>query len=190
VATSKVAIANGALQRLGVAKRLESLTQDHPNARSLNSAFEPTRDALLRKYPWSFAIARASIAADADGPEWGDWDRYTKPNDFLRLLRDNESGQSVDWKLEGDYILSADSSPLEIRYIARVEDPNKYDSTFIEALECALAAKCCKEITGSNDLRDRIVSDYDDAIAEARSNNAFEKDSEDAPEDEWLSARR
>ena len=39
MAISRVQLANRALQKLG-AKRIESLTQDHPNARSMNAAFE------------------------------------------------------------------------------------------------------------------------------------------------------
>jgi len=54
--TTNVSIANRALQKLG-AKSIESLTQDSPNARSMNTAFVKIRDKLIRKYPWSFAIA-------------------------------------------------------------------------------------------------------------------------------------
>lgn len=189
MAVSKVAIANRALQKLG-AKRIESLTQDHPNARSINACFDIVRDALLRKYDWSFAIKRESIAADASGPTWGNWNRYTKPNDYIRLLRNNESGQAVDWKIEGDYILSADGAPLEIRYIARIEDPNKYDATFVEALASKIAYEICEEITGSTAKQDRAMADYDVAVADARQSGAIEKDSEEFPEDDWIAARR
>lgn len=188
MAVSKVAIANRALQKLG-AKRIESLTQDHPNARSMNAAFDIVRDALLRKYPWSFAISRDSIAADGDGPEWGEWNRYTKPNDFLALIRDDESGAVVDWKIEGDYILSADSSPLEIRYIARIEDTNKYDPLFVEALACKLALETCEEITQSTSKKESLRGDMDEAINEARRANAIEKGAEEFPEDDWITAR-
>mgnify|MGYP001426155490 CR=1 FL=1 len=59
--TSKVEIANGALQKLG-AKRIESLTQDHPNARSMNVAFE---EKLQREHPemWMPMIETADIVA-------------------------------------------------------------------------------------------------------------------------------
>jgi hypothetical protein len=189
MATSNVAIANGALQRLGT-KRIESLTQDAPNARSMNAAFERVRKRLLRRYDWSFAIARASIAADSDGPTWGDWNRYSLPNDFIRLIRDDESGQEVDWKIEGQYILSGDASPLEIRYIADITDPNSFDTLFIEAFECKLALECCEEITGSTAKRSGVQADYDDAIAEAKRMGAIEKGAQEFPEDEWLRARR
>ena len=188
MATSKVAIANGALQRLG-AKRIESLTQDHPNARSMNAAFDRVVRAEIRRYGWSFAIKRESVAADANDPTWGDWNRYSLPNDSLRLLRDNESGLNVDWRVEGQYILSKDAAPLQFRYLAHIEDPNFYDSLFIEAVECKLALVTCEEITGSTSKKESVKDDYKDAIAEAKKNGAMEKEAQDFPEDDWLLAR-
>lgn len=186
---SKVGIANGALQKLG-AKRIESLTQDHPNARSMNAAYDGVRDALLREYPWSFAIKRESIAADADGPTWGDWNRYSLPNDFICLLRDDESGLAVDWRIEGLYILSADASPLQIRYIAKIDDPNYYDALFSEALSISLAVETCEEITQSTSKKAGLMKNLDDTLAKARMLGAIEKPAQDFNEDEWVSARR
>lgn len=188
MATSKVAIANGALQRLG-AKRIEALTQDHPNARSMNAAFDRVVKAELRRYDWNFAIKRESVAADGDDPTWGDWNQYSLPNDYLRLLRDDESGTHVDWKIEGQYVLSRDASPLQFRYLAHIEDVNFYDALFVEALECKLAMVCCKEITGSHSNAAGIKLDYADAIAEARRVGAIEKEAQEFMEDSWLAAR-
>lgn len=189
MATSNVQIANLALQKLGSPKRLESLTQDHAHARALNLAFEPVRDALMRKYPWSFAIKRESIAADATDATWGDWSRYSLPGDFLRLLRDDETGIETDWKIEGLYILSRDASPLKFRYIAKITDPTYFDACFVEAFACALAAQCCKAITGSTDMASFMQQQFDDAVAEAKNIGAMEKPSEDQPEDDWITAR-
>jgi hypothetical protein len=187
--TSKVDIANGALQKLGAA-RIEALTQDDPNARSMNAAYAGVRDALLRAYPWSFAIARASIAADSDGPTWGDWNRYSLPSDFIALVRDDETGMVVDWKIEGQYILSADASPLEIRYVSRVDNPNFYDALFAEAFSTKLALETCEEITQSTSKKSGLETDFARAIADARRLGAIEKPAQDFPEDEWLAARR
>lgn len=189
MATSNVQIANLALQKLGSSRKLESLTQDHPNARSLNLAFTPCLEAELRKHAWSFAIARDSVAEDASGPTWGDWNRYTKPGDFLRLLREDETGIETDWRIEGDYILSQDSSPLQFRYIAKIDDVSKFDSLFVEALACRLAMQCCKEVTGSTTAVEEMRSQYDVAIAEAKNIDAIEKPSQEAPEDDWILAR-
>ena len=189
MATSEVAIANRALQKLG-ASRISSLTQDDPNARSMNAAFDLVRDAELRRYDWSFAIKRESIAADATDTTWGDWNRYPLPNDFLKLIRDDESESNLDWRIEGLYIVTADASPLEIRYVARVEDANYYDALFIEAFACKLALECCEEITQSTSKKESIKDDYDKAVAEARRLGAIEKPAMVFPEDEWLAARR
>ena len=189
MAASNVQIANRALQKLG-AKRISSLDQDHPNARSMNAAFERVRRAELRRYPWSFAISRASIAADGDGPTWGDWNRYSLPDDFLRLIRDDETGTHVDWKIEGLYILSMDESPLEIRYIADVEDPNTFDSLFIEVFAGRLALECCKEISDSTVDKESLKDDYMKDLAEAKKAGAIEKEAQEFMEDEWLAARR
>ncbi len=194
MSTSNVAIANGALQRLGVSQKLESLTANNPNARTMNLAFEPVRAALLRKYDWGFAIRRDSIAADGDQTLWGEHNRFVLPNDYIRVIRDDESGASVDWKIESDedvgvYIVTDDDSPLEIRYLADVTDPNFFDALFVEAFECALALKTCKEITGSTTAKESIKDDYDTAIAEAKKSGAIEKAAQEAPEDSWITAR-
>lgn len=188
MATSKVAICNRALQKLG-AERVESLTQDHPNARSMSAAYDPVRERLIRRHPWNFAIKRESIAADGNGPTWGDWYRYSLPNDFLRLLRDDESGTRLDWKIEGEYILSRDQAPLEIRYLANITTPSTFDVTFREALACALALETCEEITQSTGKKQSIQQDFKEVMADAAKSNAWEKDADVSLDDDWLLAR-
>ena len=189
MATSNVAIANLALQKLGT-KRIESLTQDHPNARSISACFATIRDQEIRRYDWGFAIKRASIAADSEQTTWGAWNRFSLPNDYIRLIRDDETGQRVDWRIEGQYIVTGDSAPLDIRYLARIEDPNVFDVLFIEAFAAKMAQQCCKEITGSNSLLQAMKVDYDFAIAEAKRTGAIEKPAQDFPEDDWIAVRR
>lgn len=188
MAASAVSIANRALQKLG-AKRITALTQDHPNARSMSAAYEAVRDSELRRYVWSFAIKRASVAADGDAPTWGDYNRYSLPNDYLRLIRDDESGAYVDWKVEGLYILSSDGAPLEFKYVARIEDPNYYDSLFLEVLAGRLAMETCEEVTQSTSKYESVAKAYKDDIAEAKRIGAIEKEAQPFMEDPWLTAR-
>lgn len=198
MATSSTVIANGALQLLG-AKRIETITDPNSaNARSLNAAYDRTRRTLLRKYDWGFAMARASIAADPVKTTWGDHNRFSLPNDYIRLIRDNETGanlggfgnnQAPDWRIEGMFIVTNDAAPLNIRYIADVTDPNTFDSAFHEAFENRLAFVCCKEITGSTDLRGRLKDEFLDVIAEAKRAGAIEKPAQEFPEDDWINSR-
>lgn len=195
MAISNVAIANRALQKLGSPKRLESLTQDYPTARAMNACFEQVRDAELRRYPWSFATRRVSIPADAAQTEWGDWNRFSLPGDYLRLIRDDESDAKVDWRIEagaegeGLFIVTTDAAPLYIKYIARIEDPNQFDSTFVDAFACKLALETCEEITGSISRKESIKDDYKTAIADARMIGAMEKPAQEFLNDTWITAR-
>ena len=190
MAVSVVQIANRALQKLG-AKRISALDQDNPNARSMNAALERVRRAELRRHTWSFAVKRAAIAADSvDETVLGTWKRYSKPNDFLRLIRDDETGFHVDWKIEGLYILSKTASPLQLKYVADIEDPNYYDDLFIDAFATRLAMECAIEITNSQADKESLKDDYDRAISEAKRIGAIEKEADQFPEDSWLAARR
>jgi hypothetical protein len=194
MATSSVAIANRALQKLG-ARRIESLTQDHPNARSMSAAYATVRDAELRRYTWGFATRRASLPADGEQTAWGQLNRFSVPDDYIRLIRDDETGQRTDWKIEGGdegegvFIVTADGAPLDIKYVARVEDVNSYDALFVEAFACKLALETCEEITQSTSKKGSISADYDKAIADAKKFGAIEKDAQEFPEDDWVNAR-
>lgn len=188
MAISTVQLANRALQKLG-AKRIESLAQDHPNARTMNAAFDLVRDQELRRNTWSFAIKRGSIAADGGAPTWGDYNQYSLPNDFIRLLRDDETGQAVDWKVEGLFIVTKDAAPLGIRYVARIEDPNFWDSLFIDAFTAKLALETCQEVTQSTSKQNALAAAYSQALKDALRIGAVEKAPVEAPEDAWLTAR-
>lgn len=190
MATSIVQIANRALSKLGAA-RIESMTQTgSANARAMNAAFDLTRDAELRRYQWSFAIKRASVAADGTGTTWGDYSRYSVPGDFISLIRDDESGLRTDWKIEGGYIVTLDAAPLTFKYIARIEDPNLFDPLFIEAFACKLALEACHEITQSTGKKGDLKQDYAFAISEAKRVGAIEKGAIDFPEDDFITAMR
>jgi hypothetical protein len=193
MATSKVAIANRGLQLLG-AKRIESLAQDQPNARSMSAAYDAVRDNELRKFTWGFSIRRAAIAADGSQTEWGDWNRYSVPNDFIRLIRDDETGIAPDWRIEGSeigkVIITMDSSPLYIRYVSLVDDPNQYDASFREAFSAALAKATCFEITQSSRKMDACDAAYQDAIEEAKRIGSIEEPAQEFPEDDWILVQR
>jgi len=189
MAISTVTIANRTLQKLG-ARRIAALDDvNDPNARSINNAYDTVLTAELRRYAWSFAISRASIAADATDSLWGGWNRFRLPNDFIRLIRDDESGFQVDFKIEGNFILSANASPLEIRYIAKIDDPNLYDSLFIESFASKLGIECCTEITQRSTAKQDLKEDYAFAINEAKRVGSIEKEAQNFPEDEWITVR-
>lgn len=182
--SSDVEIANRALTKLG-GTTITSLTQDSPAARAVNAAFTSVRRAEIRKHPWNFAKKRAQLAASADEPLYGFGYQYPLPADCLRVLNKAD----VDWKIEGQAILSDSAGPLEIIYLRDVEDPNTFDEAFIEAFACKLAMELAEKLTSSSEKRDRAQKEYQYALQEARRTNAIERMSEDRLEDDWERAR-
>ena len=187
---STVEIANRALQILG-AKRIVSLTEDSRNARAINAAFEPVKRAELRKHPWSFAIKRVQLAADATAPAFTKTNSFPLPSDFIRLLSPDPevNFNDLDWNIEGQSIITNDDAPLDARYIYDVTNPNIFDMLFREALAAKLAEQLCEEITQSNSKVATAQSFYTTAIAEAKRANAIEKVAEEPPTDTWVSVR-
>lgn len=184
MATSDVAIANRALGKLG-GTTIVSLTQDSPAARAVNAIYTGVRRAEIRKHPWNFAKTRASLAAKADAPEFGFAYAFALPADCLRVLNKAD----VDWKIEGQDILSDDGGPLEIIYLRDVTDPNVFDEAFIEAFACKLAMELAEKLTSSSEKKNSAGNDYKFALSEARRTNAIERMSEDRLTDEWERAR-
>jgi hypothetical protein len=187
---SKVEIANRALQLLG-ARRITSLSEDSVNARAINAAYEPVKLAELRKHPWSFAVKRAQLAANSTPPLFNRDNAFPLPADFVRLLAQDpeENFNDLDWQIEGKQIVTNDSSPINIRYVYDVTDPNEMDPLFREAFSAKLAEACCEELTQSNAKIANAQLVYKDIIAEARRANAIERVSQKPPEDEWVTKR-
>lgn len=183
---SEVGICNRAIQRVG-GTRIASLSDNSKTARECNVAYEPNRDALLRSHPWNFSIMRTSLAADSIAPTFGPAYAYTWPTDAIHVLLTND--WDSDWIIEGRKILTDWAAPLDIRYVAKITDPNAMDALFREALALKIAHAICEAITGSNNKQASIRQDFIDTIAEARRMNGFEKLADTAPESDWITVR-
>jgi len=183
--SSSVDIANSALSKLG-AERITSLADNSPAARAMNFRFEPLKTQELRKHLWNFAIKRVQLAADTATPAFGYAYQFTLPTDFLRFHPDNET---QDYNLENGKLLSDSEGPFNMRYVANVTDTNLFDPLFDDALASRMAYDACEEVTQSNTKKEAAEVMYKDAIREAKMVDAIEDESEEAPEDEWITAR-
>lgn len=190
MAASEVSICNLALQKLG-AKRITSLTEDSNNARQVNACYATLRDKELRIHPWKFAITRAVLTPAATAPLFDYTYAFPVPSDCLRVLL--PARQNLDWKRETQgsqqVILTNDGNSINVRYIARVEDPTQFDVAFVEALAAKIAMNCCEQITQSNDKKAGAKEDYKMAISEAAKTDAFEDESQDPPPSAWETGR-
>ena len=198
--TSKVAIVNRALTKLG-ATRIVALTDNTKEAREMAATFDIVRDSELRKNRWSFSIKRAQLAADVTAPLFEYSHRFLLPSDYLRGLmvgefwpgldmsdyRTGPAGQ--DWAIESGYILFNSAGPLNLRYLARVEDTALWDASFVEAFACKLAVETCEAITQSSEKRQLAQQEYSEALQAARRAGGIELPPQQIADDTWVVSR-
>ena len=170
--TSAVDIANSALNNIG-ASTINSLTEDSVAARIVNQRYVFVRDAVFRSHPWNCLVRRASLAQNSTAPTWGYTYAYNLPTDpyCLRVLRLEKL--DLDYKVEGRTIVS-DEQTMKIKFIARVTDPNEYDTLLVDSIAARLAADICYGITNSNALVANMVALYESKLKEARFVDATE----------------
>ena len=170
--TSAVDIANSALNNIG-ASTINSLTEDSVAARIVNQRYVFVRDAVFRSHPWNCLVRRASLAQNSTAPTWGYTYAFNLPTDpyCLRVLRLEKL--DLDYKVEGRTIVS-DEQTMKIKFIARVTDPNEYDTLLVESIAARLAADICYGITNSNALVANMVALYESKLKEARFVDATE----------------
>jgi hypothetical protein len=186
MAQSVVDCCNSALQRVG-ATTILSLSDNSPEARACSVAYDSNRRDELRKHTWNFAIKRAVLAPDSTAPAFDFKYAFTLPSDCLRVLR--PATADLDWQIEGRKILTNDSTTLNLRYVADIEDAAQWDPSFYNVVSTSLAVDIVERLTQSNVKKSALITDYKDAIGDAKRIDAIESGPDEAAEDDWLLAR-
>ena len=89
----------------------------------------------------------------------------------------------------GKVIVTDASAPLAIRYVRQEEDATRFDPCFVEVLVARMAAELAEPLTQSLQKKQMALSEYRDAIREARRINAIEGPTQTAPDDAWIMGR-
>lgn len=182
---SKVDIINIALTFLG-ADNITSVTENSENARRMNVIYVTVRDSLLRGHLWNFATLRASLASVDETPPWGYTNVHQIPTASLRVIHSSISSQ--DYRIEGRKIYSDDSS-MEIKYISRETDTQKYPEDFIEAFAMKLAARLAYAITSSRSLAKDANDLFKDKLREAKAADAQENTTDEIETSAFIQSR-
>lgn len=199
MAASDVAIANLALTKIGDL-RIVSLSDNTKPAREVSAVYTMLRDKLQRTYNWRFCVKRASLAADVATPVFDYSYQYTVPTDCLRILQINAyypapdlsdliSSGGQEYVLEGGKILTRSSGNLNLRYLARITDPIKFDTAFDEAFAALIAYNVCEALTQSDAKKNAALRDYRMALMEAVRANAIENPPESIADQTWITVR-
>lgn len=161
---SEVSICNRALALLG-ANLITSLSDGSTEANVCNAVYADSRDAVLRAYPWSCAVQRATLAQLSTDPVWGYDKAYSLPNDpYCIAVLDIQ--ESTDYRVEGRTLVS-NSDTATIKFVARVTDPAQFDPSLVFALSARIGAEVAYALTQNRALSNDMWSMADRAMTEA-----------------------
>lgn len=183
---SVVDVCNLALDKLGQSP-ITSLSDGTKTANLCSRNWPLIRDQELRRHAWNFSIKRAVLAPSSTSPEWGFSYQHPLPVDFLRLVevRDLKKGE---YQVEGRNILT-DETVLYIRYVAKMTDPNQYDSLFIDVVSTKLVHSLMENLNQHRLKKEDVLREYGDFLAEAKRVDAIENPPDDMEEDDWVNVR-
>lgn len=100
-----------------------------------------------------------------------------------------------DWVFDGDYIISRDSGPLMLRFVANMVDVTDFDPMFCEALGARIAQECASRIVQPQDgwtVQDAVRqanAHYRDEISQAGIVNGIESGAVSPMVDDWITVR-
>lgn len=162
---------NSALAHLGDSRRIASIDDPSPLAKTFLAVWDEAVDEVLADHPWNPALARADLPASADFvPEGSQFTQaFEKPADFLRWLPPRRGAEDYfEGEEEGDFILSNADAPVTIRYIRRLTDLGKWSPGMLASLAAKLARKTARAITGSTTMMREMQAMYDRTVSDAK----------------------
>lgn len=183
--SSSTEICNMALVLLGQEPIL-TLDDSTKSSRLCSRLYTPVLEALLRAYPWTFAIKRVVLAKEVSPSVFGGLSQFPLPSDYLRMVSLSILGE---YAIEGNKILTDETDRVDIRYVARVTDPNLFDAQFTQVLIYKLAAYMCISLTADQDLYTKLQQVYLRELMFAQNSQAIEACPQSVVEGQWLPSR-
>lgn len=176
-----IEICNIALGRIG-AEAIERMDEASAAARICRRYYDFTRQSVLRKFPWTFAVRRVYLALLAEKPPDYKY-AYRYPADALcvRKLYDRQMLGNAE---DNQYRILADTEGRKIytdvaeawiEYTADVKDESLFDSQFIDALAWKLAAEIAVALSGNVSIMQNCIQAYNAYFAEAAGEDADEE---------------
>ncbi len=195
MATSAVGICNLALSRLGHAQVIASLDEESTAASLCNVHYDPTREAMLRDWPYPFSRKWADLALVEEDPndEWGY--AFREPSGSLRVLRVLNPlirGASVVYAKgadDGGGLIYTDSDTAACVYIDNITNPGLFPADFVQAFAWRLAAELAVPLAQNAGLRATMETAYLRALSAARATSAQDGVADPAPESEFITGR-
>lgn len=206
--TTAVQICNAALLNTGTSQFINTFDDRTTEAKVLKVIYEPTRDALLERFPWKFATRRALLPLLA-----GSWQQrtgwtyaYALPPDCIvpqRIwsgVRTPAALDKIPFDVEGTgdgtatttttgLVLLTDQGGAELIYTTRNDTPATYSPLFIEALAWALAVKLCLVLPVKPEWAAKCDAEFTKALLIAKSVHSRGQQEDPNPPSEFTTAR-
>ena len=167
---SEVSICKEALALLGQTNII-SLDDDSKAARLCKQFYSAERNKLLRRHPWSFALKQAEFAEVPEVPVYQFSKVYRLPGDCLKFVR--PAILQTPYSKIGPKIYTNEVS-FQGLYVYEIVNTLEFDVLFVDVLAIAIAKKMCVPLISNRTRAVELHEEYKEAIATAKSNNAFE----------------
>ena len=169
---SVVDIVNQSLIRIGQ-NPIASLTDTTDRAVKANTIYEQVRDEIFASHPWNSLQKRVQLAELADTPNHYYDHQFALPSDFIRLVSVFENYQTaIEHYNDGEgttyRVILSNHTPLDIVYVARIKDPNRWDTLLQSAISFRLSAELAQALHGSDSMVQSMWTFYNQAMREAQ----------------------
>lgn len=192
MSTSKLTVANRALQKVGLAKRLGTFEDNSQAGRAIRDCYDTLKKAELQGNVWTFAVRRLQISAETETPAFDHLYQFQLPSDFLKMAPRLPMTAKLpdDYVVEGRKVLSSDAGPLNLRIVSSDAKESEFHALFVEGLAARIGFEVCEELTQSSAKKDTLATEYIKFISDAKLQNAIEKGPVRPNVDNWESVRQ
>ena len=94
-----------------------------------------------------------------------------------------------DWTIESRFLISADTGPIPLRFVANITDVSKMTTPFCEGLGLRIGIEVCPKVTQSEGKVSGIEKKYALWETEARTIDGIEDEWVDQPDDDYVTVR-
>lgn len=209
MAANEVAIANMALARMRYNRQFSSastvaaLTEGGVATEQMKLWYAPTRQNVIRDYPWQFAlrIARLTVVEEFDDAddEFGQWTfAYRYPTGALLLRAVRAPGENRKQVPPNEFELSSDVTGQLIftdvedaiaEYMTDVTVTTNYDAKFESAFAWRLAAEVASAVVPDDKARAACWQGYLMELQSAQVADANEQEQGPNPDGDFVRAR-
>jgi len=199
MAESQVSICNKALAHVGINAKITLITEDSPEAKECNVAYDAVLDETLAKFDWAFArrLFTLIVAAGTPPEPWAH--QYDYPADVVRALRIDDqltSRQSAARYTfsyftndSGARILLTNIDSAKLWYTHRTIDVAIYPHWFVQVMGFQLAQEIVMPLTSNETLARKIEERALRSLATAIAHDSETEQEDPEPQAGWVDFR-